>query len=453
MTTRRIFFAVFFALLATVAGAQSWMTAYEEGLKAARTGDWVSARAAFQQAVALRPEDASGPTTLPGPVTERRQWRGGAAYSPNFLAAYSEYKIGMSAGKPEDAKPALSTAATEFETLLTKGQNSRETFFFLNQIYTRLGDTAKRQDLEARFAAAKPNFRVDSEVIAPEELTLITGTAPGSKQGTGPEVVVIRPGQAPVQLPSTTTGQPIASFAPGVGPVPTVATKYALIIGNSTSLLKQGAVTFGADDAQAVREALVTHAGYSEANVDLVLNATKEQVLASVKALVSRVPEEATVFIYFAGNGANIDGKDYLACVDTASDTDTSSMAGKMDIYRMFLTKAVKIYAFYQVPRPMVNGTYFGKEIPMVGSIAQVQSTIPGGTIGSMTRNGREIGVFTDAMVSAFQDIRSNRIPIMEFGWQIFNRTRGGGSNTTGGGARQVPTLPVLTHMSDQDRF
>jgi hypothetical protein len=453
MTTRRIFFAAFFALLATVAGAQSWMTAYEDGLKAARAGDWVSARAAFQQAVALRPEDASGPTTLPGPVTERRQWRGGAAYSPNFLAAYSEYKIGMSAGKPEDAKPALLTAATEFETLLTKGQNSRETFFFLNQIYTRLGDTAKRQDLEARFAAAKPNFRVDTEVVAPEELTLITGAAPGSKQGTGPEVVVIRPGQAPVQLAPNTTGQPIASFAPGVGPVPTVATKYALIIGNSTSLLKQGAVTFGADDAQAVREALVTHAGYSEANVDLVLNATKEQVFASVKALVTRVPEEATVFIYFAGNGANIDGKDYLACVDTTSDTDASSMAGKMDIYRLFLTKAVKIYAFYQVPRPMVNGTYFGKEIPMVGSIAQVQSTIPGGAIGSMMRNGREVCVFTDAMVSAFQDIRSNRIPIMEFGWQIFNRTRGGGSTTTGGGARQVPTLPVLTHMSDQDRF
>jgi hypothetical protein len=454
MTYRRIFFAVFFALIGAVASAQSWMTAYDSGLKAARAGDWVSARAAFQQAIALRPEDASGATTLPGPVSDRRQWRGGAPYSPNFLAAYSEYRIGLEAPKPEDSRPALQTAASEFETLLTKGQNSRETFFFLNQIYTRLGDTAKRLDLESRFASAKPNFRIDTEVVAPEEMTLITGVTPGgTKKGPGPEVTIIRPGQTPATVSPTTLGQPATGISPAVGPVPTIPTKFALIVGNSASMLKQGALTFGADDAQAVREAFVSHAGYSEANVDLVVNTTAEQLRASIKALVDRMPEDATVTIYFAGNGANIDGKDYLACVDTTSESDASSMVAKMDVYRMFMAKGAKIFAFFQVARPMVNGTYFGKEIPLVGSIAQVQATIPGGTISSMMRNGHEVGIFTDAVVSALQDIRSNRIPIMEFGWQIFNRTRGGGSTSTGGGARQVPTLPVLTHMSVEERF
>lgn len=447
MTHRRVFFAIVMALASAIAGAQSWMSTYEAGLRSARSGDWAAARASFQQAVAYRPEDASGATTLPGPVGDRRQWRNGAAYSPNFLAAYSQYRLGLAAGTPEEAKPLLETAASEFEALLSKGQVSRESFYFLNQIYTRLGDTAKRMDVESRFAAAKPNFRVDTEIVSPEELTVISGN---NRRGTGPEVIIVRPGQEPTSVPGG--GVPNVT-PPAVGPVAPISTKYALIVGNSASQVSGGGLSFGADDAQAVREALVTHAGYPEANVDLVLNTTKEQLLASARALAERIPDEATVFIFFAGHGANIDGKDYLAGVDTASLADVGTMASKMEIYRLFLTKAAKIYAFYEVPRPMVNGAYFGKEIPLVGSIAQTQSTIPGETVNSEIRNGKAMGIFAHAIISALQDIRSNRIPIMEFGWQIFNRSRGGGANRTGGGARQVPTLPVLTHMSDQERF
>ncbi|MFI5386942.1 MAG: caspase family protein [Fimbriimonadales bacterium] len=453
MTNRRILFVVLLILAGAAAHAQSWMTAYEKGLKAAKTGNWMNARAAFQQAVAYRPEDASGPTTLPGPVTDRRQWRDGAPYSPNFLAAYCEYRIGAGAVNAEDGRGALQTAATEFEALLNKRQDSKETFFFLSQIYARLADTAKRLDLENRYKSAKMRFHVDDEAVSPEEMALITGapSGGGTKQtGAGPQVTIIRPGQTPATVPNPGAVSP--SIAPAVGPIGPVPTKYALIIGNSTSQLKQGAVTFGADDAQALREALVTNAGYPEANVDLVLNTTRDQLMASAKALADRVPDEGTVFIFFAGNGANIDGKDYLAGVDTATDSDPATMVAKMDLYRLFLTKAAKIYAFFEVPRLMTNGVYFGKEIPMVGSIAQVQSTIPGENVYSEVSNGHQVGVFAGAMVSALREIRSNRIPIMEFGWQVFNRARGGGS-TVGSGTRQVPTLPVLTHMSDQDRF
>ena len=454
MTNRRIFFVVLLALVGAAAHAQSWMAAYEKGLKAAKASDWIGARAAFQQAIAYRPEDFSGATTMPGPVSDRRQWRNGSPYSPNFLAAYSEYRIGVASAKPEDAKPALETAAAEFETLLNKGQTSREAYYFLNQSYIRLGDTAKRLDLESKYSSAKLNFRVDDEVVAPEELAVITGApAAGNKQGTGPQVTIIRPGQGPATVPGVTSGTSTAPMNPAVGPVPPISTKFAFIVGNSTSQLRQGGVTFGADDAQAVREALVTHAGYLESNVDLVLNTTAAQLRVSAKALADRVPDDATVFLYFAGNGANIDGKDYLAGVDTASDSDASSMVSKMELFRLFMAKGCKIYAFFEVPRPIVNGTYFGKEIPLVGSIAQTQSTIPGETIYSLTRNGKEIGVFTDAMIAAMQSIRSNRIPIAEFGWQVFNRSRGGGGGTSGSGGRQVPTLPVLTHRAQYDRF
>lgn len=452
MINRRILAAVVLALVGTLASAQSWMASYEKGLAAAKKSDWMGARAAFQQAIAYRPEDASGPTTLPGPVTDRRQWRDGAPYSPNFIAAYCEYRIG-SPSKGDDGRPALQLAASEFEALLAKGQDSRETFFYLGQIYARLGDTQKRLDLESRYKIAKLRFRVDVEVVSPEDLAVISGNpGPGKpNSGTGPQVTIIRPGQNPATVPSSGGSQPTAAI-PMVGPVPPIATKYALIIGNSTGQLKQGAVPFGSDDAQAVREALVTNAGYPEANVDLVLNTTKDQLMASAKALAERMPEDATLFFFYAGNGANVEGRDYLAGVDATSDTDPAAMAAKMDVYRLFNAKGTKIFAFFEVARPMAGGVYFGKEIPMVGAVAQVQSTIPGEAVYSEVRNGKQMGVFADAIVASLQEIRSNRIPIMEFGWQLFNRTRGGGS-TLGSGTRQVPTLPVLTHLSDQERF
>jgi len=454
MTMRRVFFVALLAFLGVVSNAQSWNVAYGNGLKAAKHSDWSGARAAFQQAIAYRPDDVSGPTTLPGPVTDRQEWRNGAPYSPNFLAAYCEYKIGAGMPSAEDGRTALVAAATEFEALLAKGQASKEALFYLDQIYGRIGDTARRLDVESKAKSTKANFRVDDEIVSPEDLSMITGLAPHEqKSGEGPKVTIIRPGQTPQVVPNVVPTETIGGGTPVGGAVPVVATKYALIIGNSTSQLQQGAVTFGASDAQAVHAALVMDAGYSDANVDLVLNTTKDQLLASAKALAERVPNEGTVFIFFAGNGANIDGKDYLAGVDTTSVTDTSTMVAKMDIYRMFMPKGAKIYAFFESPRPITDGSYFGKEIPMVGGIAQVQSTIPGDSITSQVFNGTTLGVFAEAIVTALHDIRSNHIPIMEFGWQVFNRTRGGGDSASGIGARQVPTLPVLSNMSDDDRF
>ncbi len=452
---KRIALVALFVVAACMTVAQSWMGTYEKGIQAGKRQDYAAARAYFKAAIAYRPEDASGATTLPGPVSERKLWRGGAPYSPNFLAAYCEYRLAGATTKVDEATPMLETAATEFETLLSKGQRSKETFYFLNQIYTRTGDTARRLDLENRSGKGKTNFRVDTEIVSPEEITVINGGVPGSP-GTGPRVTVIKagqPGSTPGTLPGNPTTTPGTGPIPSIGAVPAITTKYALIIGNGMSKMTDSAIPFAADDAQAVREALITHAGYLDSNVDLVLNATKGQILTSAKALADRVPEDGTVFIYFAGNGFNLDGKDFLAGVDTEMGTDSSTMVGKNDIYRLFMAKGAKIYAFFEVPRPIANGRYFGQEVPLVGAIAQVQSTMPGETVYAETHNSRTLGIFADALIGALQDIRSNRIAIAEFGWTLFNRIRGGGLGRPGGGSRQIPTLPVLTHLAPDDRF
>jgi hypothetical protein len=175
--------------------------------------------------------------------------------------------------------------------------------------------------------------------------------------------------------------------------------------------------------------------------------------MSSAKALADRMPEDAVLLIYFAGEGVNINGKDYLAAVDNSSGSDTSTMISKDELYRMFIPKGAKIFAFFEVPRPITNGRYFGQEIPLVGTIAQTQSTIPGGSLYPTVRNGKTIGLFADAMTTALQDIRTNQIPIAEFGWQLFNRIRGGGPGRSGSGGNQIPTLPVLTHLAPDEKF
>lgn len=438
------------AVCTAIASAQSWIGEYDKGLDSAKKGDWTAARSAFQQAVAYRPEDTDKATTLPGPVTEVRRWRNGAAYSPNFLAAYAGYRQGMSEADQARAT-ALSQAASELEMLLEKGQTSREAFYFLNAIYTTLGDTAKRQSLESKFTAlgGKANFKVDTEVVSPEELAQINKIT--SSKSNEPNVT---------KVPSTqTTGQPTkiggTSGSPlnPVGPVNSLPNKYALIIGNGDSQMKDLALPYAADDAQQLREALVNSAGYSEQNVDLVLNATAEQILKSAEALSQRVDENAIVLIYFSGVGVNVDGKDFLAGIDSESATDTSSMVSKHKLFELFLAKGSKVFSFFQANRPIVAGQYFGKEIPYAVGLSQMQATIPGDTVFSYIRNSKSVGLFTSAMIRVINEQKSNQLPILDFGWQVFNKMRRGDTGTTGGSSRQSCTLPVLTNLAADARF
>lgn len=443
--------------LAPMAQAQNWARAYESGLAAARKGEWNPARDAFRRVANLRGGDASGPINLPGPPTERRQWRNGAPYSPNFLAAYSLYRVALT--EKDDARASdLATAANEFEALLQRGQHSVETYFYLSQIYQSTANSEKRIALEERFQKnqTKLTWRVDTEIVDPQELAAIQSYAPSgvasqspNQQKTGPNstnTVTVRPEDlAPGGgIPKTSPLTP--------GRVATVASKFALIVGNSESRMGKG-IEFASDDTQRLREALVTNGGYAEGNIELVINGTADQIAATAKALASRVPSDGTVLIYFTGVGVNVDGKDYLAGVDTEAASDTTTMIGKMDLFQPFMARGAHIFSFFQANRPVEDGRYFGSEIPMVGSIAQSQATLPGETVTATIENGKTIGMFTSAFVEVLRDLKSNKIPVLEFGWQVFYKIRRGNTGTTGGGSRQTPTLPVLTNLASDAGF
>src|SRR4051812_26162087 len=130
MTKVKVCLVLMVACVAVWAHGQAWTGVYEKGLQAAKSKNWAEARTQFQKAVAFRPEDVATPTTLPGPVTEQRQWRNGAPYSPNFLAAYAGMKQAETLSG-DDAGTLFKTVADEFEALLAKNENSRETFYFL----------------------------------------------------------------------------------------------------------------------------------------------------------------------------------------------------------------------------------------------------------------------------------------------------------------------------------
>ncbi len=451
---RRFLSATVLIALAGVSLGQSWSSAYDKGLSDARGGKWADARTAFKQAAAYRTDDVSSPTFLPGPATDRRQWRNGSPYSPNFLAAYCGYRQASAMNPGPERSDLFQKSAAELEALVAKAQYSYEAFYFLNVIYGSTGEREKQEKLEGKFGEVrgKLNWKVDTEVIAPEELAEVgrmkgqTSTQPTNNAGnTG------NTGNTNTSGSGNTGTAATPNFGMKVAPL---ANKYALVIGNSESKLTGNSVPFASANAQAIRLGLTTNGGYAEANVDVVLNATAAQIKTSAEALASRIPEGATILIYFAGAGANIEGKDFLAGVDTELSTDTSTMVAKSDIYKMFTSKGARVFAFFEVNRPINGGRYFGMEIPTYGSISQAQATMPGQNVFGFVRNGQEIGIYTDSIINVLAEFKSNRIPISEFGWQVFYRMKGGGTSTQGGGGSpQTPTLPYLTLMSSDARF
>lgn len=432
--------------LSSLGQAQAWKDSYEGGLRALKAGSFAEARKLFKQAVAYRPEDVSGATMLPGPPSEQRKWRDGAPYSPNFLGAYASYRAALVSG--DEKNNLFNEAGTDLEALVAKRQHSYETFYFLSAVYNNLNRTEKRLQLEQTYAAlnGKVDWKVDTEGLNPEEIALINQSYRNAPVGPTDET-----SGTPI---FTNPNTPVGTNSIGLtGRVPVLSNKYALVIGNTASKMENVTIPFASDDAQFMRDTLVMSMGYAEDRVDLVLNATAAQIAASAKALADRMPNDATVFIYFSGAGANLGGKDYLAGVDTAMGTDSSTMMSKEALYKIFMAKGASIFSFYQVNRPVVEGRYFGMEVPMFGVVSQTQATLPGGSVSSLVRGGRQIGVFTDAIANVATDLRSNRLPILEFGWQIFYKMRRGSTGTEGGSGSQTPTLPVLTNMSSDARF
>ncbi|MBX3095984.1 MAG: caspase family protein [Fimbriimonadaceae bacterium] len=439
----RILRTVFIAaglLTAALGAAQSWRTAYEQALTAATQNKWAEAREGFLNAVAMRPEDVSDATVLPGPPTQRDVWRGGSPYSPNFGAAYSAYRAALAESDDVPRQGLLQTAAMEFGTLLDKGQRSAETFYFLHQIYVILNDAAMQREVEERRMNAQViSWKVDTSFLSPEEksaLAQLTGTA----QPTQPTQPII-PGD-----PTTTNVNPTVPVNVA-DRVPVKPNKYALVIGNSESLMTNQGMEFATNDAMLIHDTLVQHAGYADDNVIVIQNGTAADIMAQATALAERMEQDGTLVLFFAGAGFNIDGKDYLAGVDATSPTDTSMMVGKVDMMRPFIAKGTQVFMFFEVRRPNMSGRYFGQEIPLIGSFSQMQATIPGGDVYGLVRNGSLNGIFARSMANILALYRTNQVPLSEYGWQVFNDMRRGGSATTAAGGSMTPTLPTIRNM------
>ena len=425
-----------------------WRTEYAGGLDSARRGDWSSARAAFLRANALRPGDVSGGTSLPGPITERREWRDGAPYSPRFLAAYSAYTLARTPST-QDKPASLSQAALELDALAKEGKFGVAGAYILGEVYSLQGDLAKRDALKNQKYDLK--WREDLEVVAPEHVVVIQSgenrplVIPAEQL---PENQNKRPITSPPAIVRPNEGVPKVDLlpAPIVGGVPQRGDKFALIVGNAESRLPNQGIPFAVDDSMAIREELINYGGYTASNIETAMNSTAGQMRAAAKLLAGRAPEGATILIYFTGAGANVAGKDYLAGVDTPATSDTATMLAKDELLKEFAKSGNKVFAFFQTPRVTTDGRAFGSEFSPIGGVSVAQATTAGEGIQSVDKAGRKIGVYTDAFISTIREMRTNQIPINEFGWRVFQRLRDSGST-------QVPSLPVLSQLPSNAKF
>jgi hypothetical protein len=358
-------------------------------------------------------------------------------------------------------------AATSFELLISQGERGRDTIYYLDLIYSRLNNREKREALRAtKDKHRKPHsFKVDEEALPPEEVAAIQVFESTSVEGiaTTPNATMIKSGasknstptiQASSLTPGGTTLLPSAtSGSLPIADVPQMSAKYALIIGEDGSQLGSTAMPFASYDAGVLKDGLISYAGYDPANVTVVQNGTTSQILDAAKALAAKVSQDATVLFYFAGPGVSVQGKDYISANDTTARFDTETMVAKLDLYQLFFLKGARLFSFYEVSRPIENGTFFGSESPKLGSVSQMEATIPDGEVTPTVSNGHMVGLFTEAFVQVLAELRSNQIPIYEFGWQIYNKMRRGNTGGAGGSAHQTPTLPVLNNLASDARF
>jgi hypothetical protein len=230
--------------------------------------------------------------------------------------------------------------------------------------------------------------------------------------------------------------------------------KYALLIGNTKTFFEENVLAFAASDMDIMRDVLVRFAGYGEPNIVVLKDATISQINNAAFELSSRAMPGGSLFLYFSGIGLHVDGRDYLTGVDTENITDPTHMISKSLIYGYFAKVGVSIFAFYQTDRPIDRDkNYFGKELPFSGAIAETYGTLPGQQATGLVTEGGLKGIFTLAMVNTLTDLEPANMPILEFGWQTFSRLRRLGGGTSGGGSRQMMTLPQLLNLGKDATF
>jgi len=108
---------------------------------------------------------------------------------------------------------------------------------------------------------------------------------------------------------------------------PHVDARVALVIGNS-AYHSLPSLRTPVNDVRALERAL-SAIGFHVIRLE---NGTKEQMVASLSELTGRLKPEATSFIYYAGYGINMGGRDYLLPVNTEMATPASLSREAVDV-------------------------------------------------------------------------------------------------------------------------
>jgi hypothetical protein len=423
MRLLRIAVAALIATAFAAAPAQKWVGPYERGLTDAKRDKWAEARESFAGAIKERADDSDKPSTVGAGLTERRPWREGAPYSPNFAVAYCTFKLAAQTNDAAQRAAHLKSAIEGFQALLAKGQRSVESTLFLAAAY--VANNQSREGAEVQEALSKMDpakaYRVDQEVIDFDDLRLMESIIRGTSSDTGA-----------LSLPGADNP---------FGIVPALDFKFAVLVGNSSN-----GPSFGGNDVDLLHESLTKHAGYMDTNVVSLKNVSRADYFTAVNQLSERLPEGATVVVFFTGPARKDPaGSDLLGFADGA-------FVSKSEVLSPIVKKGANIFAFYQVDRSFnSNGQAFGSEIPAVGKIAQCMAAAPGELVNPVIVEGKSHGAYAYAFASVLRTMRNNRIVISEFVWLVFDAVRRGSAE--GGGGAQTPTLPVYVGLSSTSKF
>ncbi|MDQ2987262.1 MAG: caspase family protein [Armatimonadota bacterium] len=428
------------ASVAVSASAQSWVRPYEEALRLAKTGAWPEAKAKFVEAIAARGEDTDKASQVGGSVADRRPWREGAPYSPNFGAAYATFKMAADAPDMGVRKERLTEVINKLQALVNKGQASQESLLFLAATYAANEQNREAQAVQDQLNAmdATKAFKIDQDILDAVDLAALRGTTMPAGPIGDPRAGAIQPNE----LPRIGVGSP-------TGVVPPLDFKFALLIGVGAG----DGPDYALNDVDLLAEALTKHAGYQADKITILKDPTVAQIREAATAIAATMPDSGTITIFYAGAGTNDPetGKDYVAGSDSRSAIGT--MLPKSDLYAPFMGKGSSIFAFYEVDRPLSEkDRYFGMEIPQTGRVVQMQSNSPGERAYATVADGKPYGVYAYAMSQVLKSMRNNRVPLSDFVWATFYEVRKG-SNEGGGGGSQTPTLPVSLTMSTTARF
>jgi hypothetical protein len=418
----------------------AWAAAYDKALIASDVRDWEQARALFQKADSNRRGDSEKPSNVGG-----EEWRGGAPYSPRFAGSYAGYRLALETADSGARIELLKQVDNELNSQLRTGHESAEAVGVLRQVQTLRRNTVGLADTNKKLQGSKLDWTVDTDFMLPEDRGLAAAVRTDAAGSEGAPAGLLSAGDPRISGPLSTrnTGSTVEKRR----------TKFALLIGNSEGGIARDRLPFAAADATMMQEALTLSAGYDPANIELVVNSTSSEILKAAESLSNRMPKEATLLIFFAGSGVQIGGQDWLVGADTVDPSDPSTMLSKRDLLSVFSAKSPQMFLFFEAGRKMDRGRCFGQEIPESGATSQMMGTLPGATALGSVGAEQAHGLFALAMKRVLSDLQSNEVPIMEFGWLVFNAMRSGSNDAAVGRRVQTPTLPVLNFMARDARF